>query len=292
MWLKAMRLSNVLATLTVLLTVLGAGLSYSGYKASLQTATVTSTQQLTTTSAITSATATVISTITTSATKVLLSETISLEAPGKEYCGWWDSRYLSIDAGQVHVSFNSIGGPVDFWMLTQVQWQKWNSTKGCDPLLKLPAVASRFGSVSYDFTTSISSSGTYYFAFMNRNSQSVYIDLKVNLSYQEVVLRESTYYSTESSPYVTNTIIASSHPAGLGLLFYSGIILIVAAGIILAVNRRKGATQPHVPPAISVVPPVQVATPVPTAPTAVYCIDCGASIPPHAAFCNKCGTKQ
>ena len=289
-----MRLSNVLATLTVLLTVLGAGLSYSGYKAGLQTATVTSTQQLTTTSAITSATAIMTSTITTSATKVLFSETISFEAPGKEYCGIYDSRYLSIDAGQVHVSFNSIGGPVDFWMLTQAQWGKWDSTatKSCDLLLKVPAVVGRFGSVSHDFTTNIPSSGTYYFAFMNRNSASVYIDLKVNLSYQEVVLRENTYYSTESSPYVTNKIIASSHPAGLGLIFYSGIVLIVAAGTILAVNRRKGATQPQVPPAISVVPPVQVATPAPTAPTAVYCIDCGASIPPHAAFCNKCGTKQ
>ncbi len=288
-----MRLSNVLVTLAVLLAILGAGLSYSGYKASLQTATVTSTQQVTITSTVTSATATMTSTITTSATKVLLSETIDLEAPGKEYCGMWDSRYLSIDAGQVGVSFNSIGGPVDFWMLTQVQWQKWNSTKGCDPLLKVPAVASRFGSVSYDFTTNIASSGTYYFVFMNRNSASVYIDLKVNLSYQEIVLRESTYYSTESNPYVTNTIVTSSHPAGLDLLFYSGIVLIAAAGIVLAVNRRKGATQPHVPPAISVVPPAQVATPVPTAPTAAkYCIDCGASIPPHAAFCNKCGSKQ
>ena len=289
-----MRLSNVLATLTVLLTVLGAGLSYSGYKAGLQTATVTSTQQLTTTSAITSATAIMTSTITTSATKVLFSETISFEAPGKEYCGIYDSRYLSIDAGQVHVLFNSIGGPVDFWMLSSAQWEKWQSTatKSCDLLLKVPAVASRFGSVSYEFTMNIASSGLYYFGFMNRNSESVYVDLKVDLSYQEVVLTENTYYSTERIPYVTNTIIVSSHSAGLGLLFYSGIVLIAAAGIVLAISRRKSGTQPHVPPAISVVPPAQVATPAPTAPTAVYCIDCGASIPSHATFCNKCGTKQ
>jgi len=287
-----MRLSNVLVTLTVLLAILGAGLSYSGYKASLQTATVTSTQQVTITSAVTSATATMTSTITTSATKVLLSEAISLEAPGKEYCGLWDSRHLSIDAGQVHVSFNSIGGPVDFWMLTPVQWEKWSSINDCDLLLKVPAVASRFGSVSYDFTTSIASTDTYYFVFQNMNSESVSIDLDVEASYQKIMLEEHTYYSTESIPYVTNTIVASWHPAGLGLLFYSGIVLIAAAGIILAINRRKGATQPHVPPAISVVPPAQVATPVPTTPTAVYCIDCGASIPPHAAFCNKCGSKQ
>ena len=288
-----MRVGTVLVMLVVLLAVLGAGSSYSGYNESLHTVTATDTREVTATSTITGATATVTSTITTSATKVLFSDTINLEAPGKQYCGIYDSRYLSIDAGQVHVSFNSIGGPVDFWMLTQAQWQKWNSTKGCDPLLKLPAVASRFGSVSHDFTMNIASIGTYYFVFMNRNSASVYIDLKVDLSYQEVVLRENTYYSTESIPYVTNTIVASSHPARLGMLFYSGIVLIAAAGIVLAVNRRKGATQPHVPPAISVVPPVQVATPVPTAPSAVrYCIDCGASIPPHAAFCNKCGSKQ
>jgi len=288
-----MRVGTVLVMLVVLLAVLGAGSSYSGYNESLHTVTATDTREVTATSTITGATATVTSTITTSATKVLLSETISLEAPGKEYCGWWDSRYLSIDAGQMRVSFNSIGGPVDFWMLTQVQWQKWNSTKGCDPLLKVPAVASRFGSVSYDFTTSIASSGTYYFVFMNRNSASVYIDLKVDSSYQEVVLREHTYYSTESIPYVTNTIIVSSHPVGLGLLFYSGIVLIAAAGIVLAINRRKDATQPHVPHPVSVAPLVQVAMPVPTVSTAVrYCVDCGASIPPHAAFCNKCGSKQ
>jgi len=287
-----MRTGTVLVILAVLLAILGAGFSYSGYNESFRVTTVTSTQQVTATSTITKAVGTAVSTVTESGSKVVLSETIDLEAPEKKYCGYYDWRHASIDAGQVHGSFNSIGGPVDFWMLTETQLGKWNTTKGCDPLLKVAAVASRFGSISYDFTTNIASSGTYYFAFMNTNTKSVSIQLKVELYYQEVVLRESTSYSTESSPYVTKTVTVDTRPAGLGLLFFCGIGLIVIAGIVLTLGIKKPPVRSpaHVLPTSSVVAPKVEP---PSGPTlGRFCIDCGAPIPAHAVFCNKCGSKQ
>jgi len=291
-----MRTASAFFMLALVLVVVGAGLSYSGYNESLQTLTVTSTQQTTVISTATNPVTTVTSTFTTSRTEVVLSDTIDLGAPGKKYCGLWDSRYASVDAGQVHVSFNSIGGPVDFWVLTQVQWEKWNSTSGCDPLLKVPAVASRFGSVSYDFTTNIASSGMYYFVFMNRNDESVYIDLKVDSSHQEVVLTERTSYSTQSVPRVTETVVVSSNPAGFGLLFFSGMALIIIGGIVLLVGRSRYRPQQAASSFQAAAPTSQVPSAVASvsSPTTAkkFCMNCGAPLSFHAAFCNKCGSKQ
>jgi hypothetical protein len=157
----------------------------------------------------------------------------------------------------------------------------------------MPSLATKLGVSSFDSTIDIPSDGVYYFTFQNTHDQLVSVDLNVEASHQKIMVNEHTSYSTKSSPYVTETVVVGPQPAGFGLLFYSGIILIIAGGLIAAVSRRKSVTQPGVPPTISVAPPVQVATRIPTAPAAgKYCIECGAPLPVHATFCRKCGTKQ
>jgi hypothetical protein len=290
-------MGGLLVVSAIVIAIVGAGLSYSGYNQSLQITTATRTLQVTATSTISSAVATVTSTSTESGTEAVLSDTIYLPAPGSDYCGWGDWRYVSIGPGQVHVTFSSGGRLVDFWVLTSEQWSNWDKTflsrNGCTKVLRMPSLATKLGVSSFDSTIDIPSDGVYYFTFQNTHGQPVSVDLSVEASYQKIMVNEHTSYSTKSSPYVTETVVVGPQPAGFGLLFYSGIVLIIAGGLIAAVSRRKAVTQPGVPPTISVAPPVQVATRIPTAPAAgKYCIECGAPLPVHATFCRKCGTKQ
>jgi len=57
------------------------------------------------------------------------------------------------------------------------------------------------------------------------------------------------------------------------------ISIIIAMALVI---RRKRRTSPSVRPVPQAVP----------TPTRKFCINCGASLPAHAPFCNKCGSKQ
>lgn len=75
------------------------------------------------------------------------------------------------------------------------------------------------------------------------------------------------------------------------------LLVIIVVAILLFMKRRRAPT-----PALgaAVPPPPAPAAPMPPAPTAPgaqpltqkFCMNCGAPLPVHATFCNKCGTKQ
>jgi predicted amidophosphoribosyltransferase len=80
------------------------------------------------------------------------------------------------------------------------------------------------------------------------------------------------------------------------LIFFSGIALIITGGILLLVGRSRHLPQGGAPlfPAAATtgeVPPVVTSVPPPTT-TGKFCMNCGATLPAHVAFCNKCGFKQ
>jgi len=81
----------------------------------------------------------------------------------------------------------------------------------------------------------------------------------------------------------------------------AGVIIVVAA-LLLARRRRASAPVPTYgpPPAAAVPPSAPPVAPTlsPPAPSEArpaagkFCISCGAPLPAHVTFCNKCGTKQ
>ena len=248
-----MKIGSLLVILAVVLAVLGAGLSYSGYNESLRVSTLTSTQSYTSTSTKTIAsTRTETSVITSSSIVSILDQVIDIRGiEGTIYCGYYDSVSSSIDAGMVNVSFNSDGGRVSFWMLTEDSYRQWTArrSEGC----QINAVSKMYkpDSVSYESTTNIPATATYYFVFLNENNDPVSITLHVDGGMHTEVLtttREQVDYLTQATPFVTETVSFSTHPVGLGLLFYSGIGLIIVAGIVLAVSRMKGAAPRTVQP--------------------------------------------
>lgn len=281
--------------------VLGCGASFMGYSQSSQIVTETHTQTYTTTSTSVSATSTETLTLTTSSQGSTLDRIISLEGtaayPGPSYCGIEDDIELTIAAGQVRVSYTSDRN-VDFWLLNAKQWDTWQKAPSCEELRTVDDIAHRFDSKSYDITASIPESANYYIAFLNSNRQTISIALHIEGASMETVVtttRENTVYSTLQIPLVTQTEIYSSYPVGLGLLFFAGIGLIVVAGVVLAFRRRKGATPspasvPQTTPVASTAPPVSSARPARA--IGKFCINCGASLPMRATFCDECGTKQ
>jgi hypothetical protein len=278
-----MKIGSLLVALAVVLVVVGAGLSYSGYGDSLRVSTVTSTQSFTTTSTKTIAsTRTETSIITTSSTLSILDQSIDLQGikgQGPRIGGYYDWINSTLDSGKVHVSYSSEGGRVDFWMLTEDQFKAYQARHNVEP--NVPNIVQKLQSSSYEFTKDIQTSATYYFVFQNQNQGPVSIALHVDGGMRtEVVttMREQVNYLTQATPFVTQTVSFSTTSVGLGLLFYAGIGLIIVAGIVLAVSRIKHAAPRPPPPVIPA--------------SGKFCINCGADLQAGATTCNKCGTKQ
>ena len=280
-----LKTGSVLVLLAVVLAVLGAGLSYTGYNESQNVVTVKNTQSYTSTfTNIVPSRRTETTVVTTVSTLSILDQVIDIPGiKGTKYCGYYDSVSSTIDAGKVNVSFNSDGGRVSFWMLTEDGWKQWTARgRGCD--ISVVSKMLQPNSVSYESTTNIPATATYYFVFLNENNGPVSITLHVDGGMQTMVLtstREQVGYSTQTSTLVTRTVSFTSHPAGFGPLFFSGIGLIAVAAIVLAVSRRKGT-------AVRPAPPSPPSSPV----AGKYCINCGAQLRAEAVFCNKCGTNQ
>ena len=181
-------------------------------------------------------------------------------------------------------------------MLSEAQFKQFETRHTCEP--GMPYIAQKLRSSSYEFTKDIQTSATYYFVFLNMNKGPVSITLHVDGGVQTSVLtrtEEQVEYLTQVSPFVTETLSLSSHPVGFGPMFYSGIGLVVVAGIVLAIGGMKGAA-PR-PTQVSPVAPVAPAAPVvspppPESAPGKFCINCRAHLPAHATFCNRCGTKQ
>lgn len=288
-----MKVGSVLLALALVLAVLGAGLSYSGYNGS-QPMTATSTVTVASTSSE------LVLMTTSSMNWILQDEVIKIPAGQTQvYCGYMASRNATLETGQIHVSYStdSIYHHVDFWMMNKDDYTRWWNMRYCSDLLSYSSNSKPFvvklGRSGYEFTTEIGSAGRYFFGFLNENSYPINVTLNVDSGMQTsevTITKATTYFSTQESPYVTSSVV----PAGFGLLFYAGIGLIAVAVIVLAISRMKTAAPRTAPPSTS--PVVAQAGPVVSSPpapaTGKLCISCGAPLPSHAPYCSECGSKQ
>ena len=93
-----------------------------------------------------------------------------------------ESYMVHLEAGQVHVAYQTDGLPVDFWMLTPDEYTKWSALTParCPEILAFQGTVPRTNSTRYEFTVAVPSSGEYYFAFLNRNYNPVKITLSID----------------------------------------------------------------------------------------------------------------
>lgn len=113
----------------------------------------------------------------------------SLKAPicGGQYEGgihysemWWYTE--TIEPGQLVVSFSSSGGPIDFWILTLDQFDKWHSIARPCSDRGFPSTYSQIDVFSGMYTLNVPPEvhPVYYFAFENRNQGGVTVTLNID----------------------------------------------------------------------------------------------------------------
>ncbi len=277
------------------LVIAGAGLSTFGYYQSLQSITVTSTQSLMTTSISTSAQ----SVATTSETPIISAYPVAISGIfGTNYgCqlkyvdgstvptyGFKDGS-VYLNAGQLHVTFST--GPanvgVDFWLLSEAQFPVWQTTSSCSALERIQAIYFGKGWSSYDGDITIPAGGAYYFAFANFGQDAASATLTVT----QVTQTQGTNYVTQTTVFPTQQVTSVLQPAGLGLVFYVGIVAAIIGAVVLALQRmsltgvRAGQrsedrSQNYVRNETATQPG--------------FCGECGASLAPDTRFCKKCGS--
>jgi hypothetical protein len=235
-----------------------------------------------------------------SASSIARTFTKVIEIDGRgQYCGMIETVITDVvEAGTFHVSYRAEGGRVDFWLLNEGQFLDWSRIPGCADSRQMKGFASKLNSDSYDFTVDLQS-GAYRFVFMNTNKNAVSITLSVDggtIKSEVTVTRLSTSYSTQEIAVPTEIVSTNTRSAGFGLLFFSGIALIITGGIVLVVGRsryrpQEAASSFQAASPTSQVPSVVTSVPLPTT-AEKFCMNCGAALPVHVAFCNKCGSKQ
>jgi len=291
-----MKTVGLLLIVSIVITVIGGGLSLMGYNESLQATTSTSTYtSIATSTGVVTLTSTETRVVTTSSGGSVFNEITDLQGTGSNagvrYCGYYDHWDVYLEAGQVHVSYNSVGSSVYFWLLDQKGWDAWERERTCEGVIATKGIA-KSASKNYETTVGIPLSATYYVVFLNTNKQTATITVNIDsasLPTVVTVTEARTGYSTKTSTVTTEIKKPVSQPAGLGILFFSGIGLVTVAiiGIAVAAMKRRGGIVSAYATSAAAPPP-----PSPQGPQSKFCINCRASLPSQATYCNKCGSKQ
>jgi hypothetical protein len=173
---------------------------------------------------------------------------------------------VTIATGPVQISFTSVGGPVDFWILGYYknQFGGWfyatqpSPSMNNEPLpslnasLAAPSVFVKANVANFSGTVQIpTTDNNYYLIFANPNPQPVALKFEVNYPtvpvYQQITIYH--YLNTTIIQQGTDTIYLqpattaiSEAPMGFGILFYSGLVVIAVGVALTLMSGRKRTT--------------------------------------------------
>jgi ribosomal protein L40E len=235
-----------------------------------------------------------------------LSATIQVNKPASSgcYANWYPVNSTGVP---IHVNYVA-GQPFDVYLMTALQWGLWYISEGavCPPPPQYYlAKTSISSSGSFDVTAN-PSGNPFVLVFL---TQGPLVNPAVALSMGPTVGLQTTT-TTGSYPATTITI---PYPATLTqtLTTYSieqvpflqanaswliPVLVLAVAAIVTFIlvayalhRRRSGTTEPkltELKPVISVAQSAEKAT------ERLFCINCGADLPPKSKFCDKCGSAQ
>jgi hypothetical protein len=162
---------------------------------------------------------------------------------------------VAISAGRVQISFTSVGGPVDFWILgyCKNQFGGWfyatqpytypnssytQSLPSLNASLTAPSVFVKANVANFNGTVQIPATDNdyYYLIFANPNPQPVALKFEVN--YPTVpVYQQITIYQQPTSTVIQEAV--GEAPMGFGIVFYSGLLAAVIGIAMVFVDLPK-----------------------------------------------------
>lgn len=246
-----MRRKRMIALPVVILGVLGVGLLCIGYNQSQQEVTITS--PWTVSYAVGPVVTSFVSTpeITSSSIIAKQDQLSGLgqsclpvdvcSAPAATF-GYTESivRYaVTISAGPVQISFTSVGGPVDFWILSYSSevWGSWFNGDSLNASLAAPSVFVKANVANFNGSVQIPATDEYYVIFANPNPQPVALKFQVNYP-MGPVYQQITIYQYPNTTAI-RCCVAAEAPMGFGIVFYSGLVVIAIGVALTLMSRRK-----------------------------------------------------
>lgn len=322
-----MRATGVLLVSSVVLAVLGVGLSYTGYNGNAQTGTmtrtVTTTQSTVVRSTVITGTSVELSIVWTATTKSL-EQSFNVANICYDCCGIYDSATAELESGKLHISYHSVIAPTptatgiapiigpDFLIMNPNQYQQWVTKGTCFELSQTPAVAKIFNRPSYEGIVDVPSNGTYYLVVVNRikdSGVSVTVDLWHDAPQTLVTVTHlhplwgtstlteySTTYSTYLSTYTVEASQAGTAPYVAYILFVAAVGMLLGAVYVRRAGRSKqkatGEPAGFAPSKIASQQSTKAVALSPTSPLHTkFCQSCGAKILGSSVYCQECGTR-
>jgi hypothetical protein len=249
----------------------------------------------------------------------------NIRAPGEEYGCLFAHTTFAAQAGDVVKGTISSDNEINFYVMSQKDYDKWNSLGTCGVYVTTIVEEVVVGTYPIEFV--IPANGRYQVVFLNFSHEN---DAKIDLSADivgtakessVVVTRTYTQQSYSTQTAVVSTIVTrtatSLRTEQVGqvgfsmegsslLLMVAGIVVgLVVVGILFVLRGRQKKTaggavmyepEAKAPPVAEPSPPPEPAAPVQLSrgppPAMKFCVHCGATIPSIVMFCTKCGRKQ
>jgi len=298
------RALDLFLVVSIVLAALGVGLSWTGYSASSEIVTVTTTESTSVASTMATATRTESSVVWTTSTQSVHDVfTIRGEQPGA-YCAY-AYGYLPSKVGKLHISYTSVAarpepsgalasGPSFFLYVTSVGGSssyRGGVSSGPCSVVNNPPHQFSIRRESYEMTIDVTSDGDAYIHFVNHMQDSVTVTLDAweELAPTQVTVTQyRTLWTTKWVP--TQVVRVVSEPAGLGVTFFLGVALVLGGISVATISRVKGSSETRGKPAALKSPEtVGIARPAPA--STMFCYDCGARIPRGSVYCQECGAR-
>ncbi len=223
--------------------------------------------------ALTSSTPNAISQTLTTVTTLGVSTT-SVDVPptqGQYACIYQYVKFTMLKDAQVNGVIDS-SSPIDFYFMTNAQLDNWIQDTACDVNSSLVGVQEI---THYSLSFTVPNDGTYGYLFLNSDQSN---PASVTFSYPTQVTSTLT---------ITPSILGLPL-AGDGMLILVAVAIVIVAVVAYIVGVRRGRTPKAMPQAESAATTQTIASPQGTK----FCVNCGASLPAQAMFCNSCGSHQ
>lgn len=188
------------------------------------------------------------------------------------YCFLYSNFKFTAQQGQQITTTIGSSIPIDFYVLTDADYNSFNNNPKCDLSNIGTPLAQQQAITNFDLSFSVPNDGSYDYVFINKS------------------LATAATVTFGSPTLVTVSLTAlGGGVSGLGditTIAVMVVVAVVALGLGYFAGTRRGRTSGRGPQ--ETVKATSVGGPA----AAKFCVNCGASLPSNSKFCSSCGATQ